>query len=159
MKELISKYRKLLNSIEEYNLEESKYLEDYKNILDKKLDFLENDLTDYLYSIFNTKKYGCQLGPYTTEALLYHFDEYYKRYQLEKSIKKLKPEDIKLVPLVNENGMENGKNPKFDPKMVDNIDLLKENYPELFYTLCYIRSEILDEMLDYKGLSLSSIYM
>lgn len=158
MKNLISKYQKLLNSIEEYNLEESKELEDYKDILDKKLDFLENDLTDYLYSIFNTKKYGCQLGPYSTETLLYHFDEYYKRHQLEKSTKKLKPEDIKLVPVGNENG-ENEKNPKFNPKMVDNIDLLKENYPELFYTLCYIRSEILDEMLDYKGLSLSSIYM
>ena len=82
MKELISKYQKLLNSIEEYNNEESKDLEDYKNILDKKLDFLENDLTDYLYSIFNTKKYGCQLCPYSTETLLYHFDENYKENQL-----------------------------------------------------------------------------
>ncbi len=158
MKNLISKYHKLLNSIEEYNLEESKDLEDYKNILDKKLDFLENDLTDYLYSIFNTKKYGCQLGPYSTETLLYNFDEYYKKNDIGSTpgIKKLKPEDIKLVPVENENGKNNSK---FDPKMADNIELMKENYPELFYTLCYIRSEILDEMLDYKGLSLSSIYM
>ena len=149
MKELISKYQKLLNSIEEYNFEESKYLEDYKNILDKKLDFLENDLTDYLYSIFNTKKYGCQLGPYTTEALLYHFDEYYKENQLEKIIEKITPDYIKL---------EIGGT-KFQPKMADNIELMKENYPELFYTLCYIRGKILDGMIEYKGLSLSSIYM
>lgn len=154
MKELISKYQKLLKSIKEYNLEESKDLEDYKNILDKKLDFLENDLTDYLYSIFNTKKYGCQLGPYSTEALLYHFDEYYKENHLEKIIEKITSDDIKLE-IVSDNGYTT----KFDPKMADNIELMKENYPELFYTLCYIRGKILDEMIEYKGLSLSSIYM
>ena len=148
MNELIIQYQDLLSIIEEYNNKESKDIEDYQYIIDRKNEFITDYIGGYLYKIFSSKKYGIQIGLYTVDALLYNFDIYY----VKNNIKEM---DFKTKELVLiEDNISN-----FDNKMVDNIELMKEKFPELFNTLYYIRFYLIDSILEYKGISLNSIYL
>ena len=148
MNELIIQYQDLLSIIEEYNNKESKDIEDYQYIIDRKNEFITDYIGNYLYKIFSSKKYGIKIGLYTVDALLYNFDIYY----VKNNIKEM---DFKTKELVLiEDNVSN-----FDNKMVDNIELMKEKFPELFNTLYYIRFYLIDSILEYKGISLNSIYL
>ena len=159
MEELISQYNDLLEVIEDYNSKESKDFEEYDYIMDRKREFLLDDIGETLHKIFSSKKYGIQLGPYSVDTLLHYFDMYYRVHVADGSLhpEKIKEEDINLPVLLL--GNESGFISKFDStKMVDNMEYLKENFPELFYTLCYIRYNFIDSMIEYKGINMDSIY-